>query len=223
MTFKCRIMALPFVMALALPAMAAARVLNQGSIACQPCTECSDDSGPRIVHVRMFNQTRLRESVFANILEVTNRIWTPYGVSIETGTSADAITVVLSGGTMRGSSDGGPIAVGDTLFTAGHATPYIHLWLGGAELLARDSPSDGQSFTSKAPVARDAILLRMLGVALAHELGHYLLDSADHSSGGLLRQTLAAREMEQPDPAHLRLTRKQLQSMCQRPDKSVPE
>jgi hypothetical protein len=46
------------------------------------------------------------------------------------------------------------------------------------------------------------------------ELGHYLLDTADHSPGGLLRQTLATHEMEQPDPAHLRLTRKQQQLMC---------
>ena len=221
MTFKARIVALPFVMATTLPAVAVARVPNQGSILCRPCSDCSDDSGPRIVHVRMYNQTRLRESVFANILEVSNRIWAPYGISIEPGTDSDAITVVVSGGTMRGAIDGSPIAVGDTLFTQGHATPYIHLWLGGAESLARNSGSDGQSFTMKPPMERDAILLRMLGVALAHELGHYLLDSADHSAGGLLRPTLATREMEQPDPAHLRLTRKQVLQMCQRPGAAV--
>ena len=64
------------------------------------------------------------------------------------------------------------------------------------------------------PVERDAILSRMLGVALAHELGHYLLDSAHHSSAGLLRQTMAAHEMEQPNPSHLRLSRKEQLLMC---------
>ena len=221
--FKRRIVALPFVIALTLPSIAASRVPNQGPVPCQPCSDCTDDSGPRIVHVRMYNQTRLDASVFANILEVTNHIWAPYGVSIEPGTGLDAVTVVVSSGTMRGATDDGPIAVGDTLFTEGHATPYIHLWLGAAELLAQSSHSDGQSFTTKARGERDAILLRMLGVALAHELGHYLLDSADHSSGGLLRQTLATHEMQQPNPAHLRLTRKQQQLMCQRPDGSVPQ
>jgi hypothetical protein len=162
----------------------------------------------------MYNQTRLNESVFAAILEVTNSIWAPYGLSVEPATSADAITVVVSGATMRGQADAEPIPVGDTLFTKRHATPYIHLWLGAAELLAHNSDIDGQPFAMKPPAERDAILLRMLGVALAHELGHYLLDSAVHSSAGLLRGTLPAREMEQPNPAHLRLTRKQQQLMC---------
>ena len=223
MIYLRRIVVLPLVMALTLPTVATARVLRQASIPCQPCADCTDDSGPRIVHVRMYNQTRLNESVLANIVEVTNRIWEPYGISIETGTRTDAITVVVSAGTMRDAVGGAPIAVGDTLFTEGHATPYIHLWLGGAESLARDSQSDGQSFTLKPPVERDAILLRMLGVALAHELGHYLLDTSRHSSAGLLRQTMAAREMQQPNPARLRLTRQQQQLMCQRPGTSVPQ
>jgi hypothetical protein len=171
----------------------------------------------------VYNQSRVDESMFANILEVTNHIWEPYGVTIETGTSSDAVTVVVSGGTMRRSTDGAPIAVGDTIFTEGHATPYVHLWLGGAEVLARNSESDGQPFTMKAPVDRDAILLRMLGVALAHELGHYLLDTAHHSSAGLLRETMATRDMEQADPTHLRLTRKEQQLMCQKPDRSAPQ
>jgi len=163
------------------------------------------------------------ESVFASILEVANRIWTPYGVSVETTTSLEAITVVVSAGTMPGTIDAAPLAVGDTLFTQGHATPYIHLWLGAAEVLARSSQADGQPFTLKPPAERDAILLRMLGVALAHELGHYLLDTARHSTAGLLRQTMAARDMEHPDPAHLRLSRKELQLMCERPERPVPQ
>ena len=223
MAFKCRIVALPLVVALTRPLIAASPVPHQAPVPCQPCLDCSDDAGPRVVRVRLYNQTRLNESVFGDILKIANRIWEPYGISVESATSTDAITVVVSAGTLHGAVNGAPLAIGDTLFTQGHATPYIHLWLGAAELLARNSQSDGQSFAMKPPLERDAILLRMLGVALAHELGHYLLDTAAHSSGGLLRQTLAAHEMEEPDPAHLRLTRKQQQLMCQRPGTPVPE
>jgi hypothetical protein len=215
--FKNRIVAVPMAVALTLPLIAASPVPDQDSRPCHPCVECTDDAGPRVVRLRMYNQTRLDESVFASILDVTNRIWSAYGVSVEATTSIDAISVVVSGGTMHGTVDAAPIPVGDTLFTQGHATPYIHLWLGAAELLARSSEGDGQSFTMKPVVERDAVLLRMLGVALAHELGHYLLDTSHHSSAGLLQSTLAAREMEQPNPAHLRLSRKELQMMCQRP------
>lgn len=214
MAFKCRIVALPLVVALTLPLIAASRVPHQTPTPCQPCVDCTDDAGPQLVRLRLYNQTRLNASMFGDILEVANRIWEPYGISVEPVTSTDAISVVVSAGTLHGTVDGAPLAVGDTLFTKGHATPYIHLWLGAAELLAANSQSDGQSFTMKPQVERDAILLRMLGVALAHELGHYLIDTADHSAGGLLRQTLATHEMEQPDPAHLRLTRKQQQLMC---------
>jgi hypothetical protein len=212
--FTLRIIALPVVIALTLPLIAASRVPSRAAVPCQPCVDCTDDAAPQVVRVRMYNQSRLDTSVFADILEVTNSIWAPYGLNVESATSADAITVVLSGGTLRGTVDATPIAVGDTLFTKHHATPYIHLWLGGAELLAHNSDSDGRPFTLKPPEERDAILLRMLGVALAHELGHYLLDTAVHSSAGLLRATLTARDMEQPNPAHLRLTRKQQQLMC---------
>lgn len=209
------------VAALTLPTVAAAGVPSQGSIPCQRCADCTDDAGPRVVHVRMYNQTRLDESMLATILEVTNQIWAPYGISIEPGSDTDAIAVVVSPGTMHGIPDAAPIALGDTIFTEGHATPYIHLWLGGAETLARNSQTDGPPFALKPRIERDAILLRMLGVAFAHELGHYLLDTSRHSSAGLLRQTMAAREMQQPNPAHLRLTRQQQQLMCQRPGTSV--
>jgi len=212
--FAHRIIAFPLVMALTLPLIAATRLPHRAAVPCPPCLECSDDAAPQVVRVRMYNQTRLNESMFATILEVTNRIWAPYGLNVEPATSPDAITVVVSPRMLHGQADATPIAVGDTLFTKGHATPYIHLWLGAAELLAHNSESEGQSFTMKTPEERDAILLRVLGVALAHELGHYLLDSADHSSAGLLRGTLTAQDMEQPNPAHLRLTRKQQQLMC---------
>jgi hypothetical protein len=221
--FSNRTVAFPLIVALTLPLIAASPVVDQSTIPCQPCAECTDDAGPRIVRIRIYNQTRMDESAFVNILEVTNRIWAPYGVSVEATTALDAVTVVVSAGTMHGTVDAAPIAVGDTLFTQGHATPYIHLWLGAAELLARNSQGDNQPFTLKPAAERDAILLRMLGVALAHEVGHYLLDSSHHSSAGLLQQTMAAREMEQPNPAHLRLSRKELQMMCQRPERSVPQ
>ena len=216
MAFNARIVALPVIVSLTLPLIAASRVPDQNSIPCQPCAECTDDAGPRLVRLRIYNQTQMEESAFASILDVANRIWAAYGVSVEAATSLDAITVVVSPGTMH-STDAVPIAVGDTLFTQGHATPYIHLWLGAAEVLARNSEGDGQPFTMKPVAERNAILLRMLGVALAHELGHYLLDTSHHSPAGLLRPTLEAREMEEPNPAHLRLSRKELQMMCQRP------
>lgn len=190
---------------------------------CRTCIDCeSESAATKVIRLRTYNQTRLDDAVFGSILDVANSIWAPYGITVEAGTTADAVTVILSGGTLRGLAET-PIAVGDTLFTQGHATPYIHLWLGAAERLARGSDTSGLPFTSKPPLERDAVLVRMLGVALAHELGHYLLDTSNHSSGGLLRRTMTARELEEANPARFRLTRKQLQLMCERPRTNLGE
>jgi hypothetical protein len=54
----------------------------------------------------------------------------------------------------------------------------------------------------------------MMGVALAHELGHYLLDTTHHSTAGLLRESLSVSDLAHPNPAHLRLTDKQQRRIC---------
>src|SRR3954470_8376827 len=137
--FARRIIALAVVIALGVPLTAASRLPHAAAVPCQPCVECNDDAAPQVVRVRMYNQTRFEESAFVAILEVTNSIWAPYGLNVEAATSADAITVVVSKGVRRGDVEATPIPVGDTLFTKHHATPYIHLWLGAAELLAQNS------------------------------------------------------------------------------------
>ena len=136
------------------------------------------------------------------------------GVTIEPSTRADAVTVVLSRGATAGATDFRPSVLGDTLFTDGHATPYIHLWPANAEALAIGSEIGGRPFTFLARTERDAILLRMLGVALAHELAHYLLDTSSHAAGGLLRNPIGVNELASADPAHLRLSRQQQRLIC---------
>jgi hypothetical protein len=49
----------------------------------------------------------------------------------------------------------------------------------------------------------------MLGVALAHELGHYLLDTSQHSAAGLLQAGLTIHQLAFPEPARLTLTAEQ--------------
>jgi hypothetical protein len=206
-----------FVTLLAVNAIAATPLRKAAPSPCQACIACgSETEHSRSVHVWWFNQSRMQTSDLADILTVANRIWMPYGVSIEAGAGADAIKIIVSGHLMRPDSSPAPVPIGDTLFTNGHATPYIHLWLGAAERLASSSEIDGRTFTSRSLDQRDSILRRILGVALAHELGHYLLDTASHSSAGLLRETLGIDDLARPMPGHLRLTDAQQQLMCGR-------
>ena len=186
-----------------------------GVPSCGRCVDCTDAPiDARVVRMTFYNQSRLRSADTVEILKLANRIWRPYGVTLQNETGPDALVVVLSGGVLSGSDRWGSAVLGTTLFTASHATPYIRLSLGAAERIAGESADGGPAFSSFPRQRRDGILVQMLGVALAHELGHYLLDTREHSQTGLLQARLAVRDMEHPDMDRLVLTPEQQQTAC---------
>ncbi len=81
--------------------------------------------------------------------------------------SANAIAIVLSDRRHPAATGSGPSVLGDTIFTSGHATPYFHLWMGNAEALAGGSEIGGPPFIIRSREERNAIVLQMMGVALA--------------------------------------------------------
>ena len=98
----------------------------------------------------------------------------------------------------------------------GHAEPRIHLWLGAAEALASRADVSAPPFRVRSREDRDATLTQMLGVALAHEIGHYLLDTSHHAPNGLLQPVISLRDFEAPDLTHLRLNPDQRRQLCLR-------
>jgi hypothetical protein len=170
-----------------------------------------DVTSPRVVHVRMYSRSRLTETDFVTVLDTTNRVWQRYGVTVQPGTGPDAVVVVVSAGGLNATWFG-PTVLGTTMFVEGHAKGNIHLSLEAAELLADTSVVT--SVRSRTSAEREAILRRILGVALAHEMGHYLLDSTHHSSAGLLQSVLSVRDMVDLHLSHLGLTDQQQRQVC---------
>jgi len=164
--------------------------------------------------LKIYNQSRLSESMVAAILDTANRIWTPYSVRFEVGTSPDGIVVIVSADSTEPGSETGRTVLGTTLFMHGHATPYIHLWPGAAEAFAESTAIENRPFSLRTREQRERILLQMMGAALAHELGHYLLDMAQHSREGLMQTPISIRDLAFPDPARLGLTRAQQRLLC---------
>jgi hypothetical protein len=165
---------------------------------------------PRVVAVHVYNQSSMQEARVATMMAVTNRVWTRYGIVIERCSDPGAIAVILSDHPMREAAARTQAAViGTTLFTGGHATPYINLSLGAAEAFAAGAQDGAVPFSSMPRLEREAMLDRMMGVALAHELAHYLLDTMHHTRGGLLRSGLSLRDFMQPEFARLSLTSEQ--------------
>lgn len=175
------------------------------------CT--GEEIAPRVVRLKIYNQSRMSEADLDAIVDVANRVWLAYGVSFQPQDGTDAVAIVLSNRPSP-QTDDRPVVLGTTLFTEGHATPYINLSLAAAEAVADSTDYGRGPFNDWPQDQRDAILVRMLGVALAHEMGHYLLDSAAHSSVGLLRRGLTSRELARAEPSHLQLTDKQRRLLC---------
>jgi hypothetical protein len=123
------------------------------------------------------------------------------------------VAVVLRNGSSV-PDDAGRMVLGATLFADGHATPYMRLSLAAAEAFAEDGDEGGLPYSVRPLANRDALLMRILGVALAHEMAHYLLDTAEHSRWGLLQAGLGIRDLASPDPARLKLTPRQLRLLC---------
>ena len=182
---------------------------------CPHCVECQARPGsPRSVGVKLYNQSRLDDAALLPLLDVANRIWLPYGVQIQAVTRTDGVALVVGNGHRQPATRAGGLVLGDTLFSDSHATPYIRLWLGAAELVATDASTPNLQFVALPARERDDVLVQMMGVAFAHELAHYLLDTGTHSDRGLLRAALTAGEFERPDLARLELTPAQQRVMC---------
>ena len=64
-----------------------------------------------------------------------------------------------------------------------------------------------------APLGRDAFAARILGRAIAHELGHYLLGTMSHTSQGLMRVAFDARDVWTSDRKAFRLEPSQLTTL----------
>jgi len=63
------------------------------------------------------------------------------------------------------------------------------------------------------PVGRDTFAARVLGRAIAHELGHYLLGTMSHTSHGLMRMAFDARDVWASDRRAFRLDPSQLTTL----------
>lgn len=180
-------------------------------------TGCTEHHANRVLSVRIYNQTTLTPAGVESIVEVANQLWARYGVSLDLNPGPDEIAVVLQAGSSSVLSHREPTVLGSTLFSEGHATPYIHLSMDHSEAVAVDLHLDGPPFMDRPQPQRLAILARILGVALAHELGHYVLDTPDHAPDGLLQKSLKPRDFVEADPVLLRLTIDQQQRLCPAP------
>ena len=100
------------------------------------------------------------------------------------------------------------VPIGSIVFSNHVAVPDIHLSYANALWLLRDVYGDG-GVNTMTTIERRTRLARALGRALAHEIGHYLLASKDHTSQGLMKAQHKAGELFGPSRHPFELTESQ--------------
>jgi hypothetical protein len=130
----------------------------------------------------------LSDSFIRAMLAETAAIWNPLGVVLQSGDRGDAgpsamtVNVIITDDPADGSSR--TERLGWIHFLTPHdPEPIVYVSRFSARQLL-DATSTLRQYPEK---RRDMLLSRMLGRALAHELGHYLLASKGHTSYGLMR------------------------------------
>jgi hypothetical protein len=135
-------------------------------------------------------------------LKEARLIWAAYGIDVGAlrprdceSASAVRITVTFGTGPARGMA---VASLGSIRFLDGVPEPAIVLYPDTIAALVSATPS--RSFIVDAPSAlRDLVLGRALGRALAHEIGHFLLRSQQHSTVGLMRALQPTTDLVDPN------------------------
>ena len=103
-------------------------------------------------------------------------------------------------------NDGGPkrdtkTPIGWIRFEDGAPTREIYLSYANAERFLADSREVVGNLQNKTIAEREMLLGRLMGRALAHELGHCLLATKEHTRNGLLKGARSAQEFFSQNPS----------------------
>jgi hypothetical protein len=141
------------------------------------------------------------------IVDETNAIWKPAGVTLVRVRALDrpaALTVMI--GEQRGAATSFVAPLGWIQFDDGRPQPQLYLSHANAIALFESARGVVGDTTRMPILERVTYLGRAMGRALAHELGHFLLDTKLHTSTGLMRANFSAAEFFMPETRQFRLS-----------------
>ena len=87
----------------------------------------------------------------------------------------------------QATTDGEALPMASILFVKGLPTTHITVHAGYVARRLATLPFDGRPLAEQPRLIRDRLLGRVLGRAVAHEVGHFLSGSSEHAEDGLMR------------------------------------
>ena len=146
-----------------------------------------------------WNTARLSAHMAPAMQAETSAIWTALGVTIVW--DACPPDCAVGGGLLLVVADGlvdaaptGYARLGQVTFVEGRPGGRLYVSAAAALDAIEQAAEKGGPFATLPTAARHDAAVRLMGRAAAHELGHYLLGSAEHASRGLMRRAFTADE-----------------------------
>jgi len=145
------------------------------------------------------------------------RVWAAYGIAVD-GPAESApgqpgtitLHVSMSQRPARGTNDE---SLGSIVFHDGVPEPSISLYVArAADLISTAAEYDASHWP---PAFHDELLARVLGRALAHEIGHYVLRMRGHSTLGLMRAVHPIVELMEVRGRNLVLSPEDRETLCE--------
>ena len=146
-------------------------------------------SEPRVPVVLVFEGRSLTAPIATTAIKEAEGIWARYGVDVRSGNAADSVgpdavklTVKII---TRRDVHVAINALGSIAFVDDSPEPVIQMYSDAISELT--DASTLPAYANQASPLHDVVIGRVLGRALAHEIGHYLLRQRQHTVSGLMR------------------------------------
>ena len=150
------------------------------------------------------------------VTEEARRVWAAYGIELDDsppGAPRRSAAITLQVSIVQRPAPGSNTeTLGSIVFRDGVAEPRISLYVStAADLMSTATREDPSHWTV---AYHDALLTRVLGRALAHEIGHYVLNTKEHSRSGLMRAVHPIAELMELRGGDLGLTPDDREALC---------
>ena len=170
--------------------------LTAAAVLCLLGSAAAAPSGPRIELV--FGGPAMPWRLEASAMEEVRGIWAAYGVDVRAtgpGESGRDGAIRLAVVLVERSYEPATQALGSIRFFGDVPDHNITIYFSAIAALVSTFRISGHPDYEWPTALRDATLGRVLGRALAHEIGHFLLRSRHHSDAGLMRAMHRANDL----------------------------
>lgn len=140
----------------------------------------------------------LQEPMLRRALVTARDLWRPHAEVTFTGANdvrrytRPTLDLVITPNTLPGTGEN---RLGWTEFVNGRASRTVTVSFAAARTMMATSKWNGRPLQDLPPRVQELFLSRALGRAIAHEVGHYLLNSPAHPASGLMRERMTASDI----------------------------